>query len=339
MNDLTDMPELPDIASYAAPIYVGLIVAEILFVHFSRAKGSYETRDASTSIAMGLGNVTSGIIFATTVYAGIFAFFLWIYRFAPVKWEFGILSLLACFVLDDLRYYWVHRFSHTIRWGWADHVIHHSSQHFNLSTALRQPWFSFAKGYFVSVIPLVLLGFHPAMIAFAGSINLFYQFFIHTEAVGKMPKWVEAVMNTPSHHRVHHGRNARYLDSNYAGVFIVWDRLFGTFVEEDDSHPVRYGLVKNIGTYNPLRVATHEYVGMWRDATLPGLSVKQRLAYVFAPPGWSHDGSRKSSADIKLDFISRHPDEAGKPGLPGTISVKPAPMSDLTDLPSEPAAR
>ena len=313
------MPDLPDIAVFAAPVYVALIVAEIVYVHWRKTGGSYETRDAATSIAMGLGNVVSGVVFGITVYAAIFAVFLWLYQFAPVKWEFGWLSMIACFVLDDLRYYWVHRFSHTIRWGWADHIIHHSSQHFNLSTALRQPWFSVAKGYFVSVIPLVMLGFHPAMIAFAGSINLFYQFFIHTETVGRLPKPVEAVMNTPSHHRVHHGRNPRYLDANYAGVFIVWDRLFGTFVPEDATEPVRYGLVRNIGTFNPLRVATHEYVAIAKDATQPGLTLRQRLAYVFAPPGWSHDGSRMTSRQLQDAENTRR---AG-----GRVTTKPAGIS------------
>jgi hypothetical protein len=127
--------------------------------------------------------------------------------------------------------------------------------------------------------------------------------------------WVEAVMNTPSHHRVHHARNPRYLDANYAGTFIVWDKLFGTFVPELDRDPPQFGLVKNLGTFNPLRIATHEWLGIFTDALQRGLSWKQRLLYAFAPPGWSHDQSRDDSHAIKRDFVARHPDEAGTEGL------------------------
>ncbi len=127
-------------------------------------------------------------------------------------------------------------------------------------------------------------------------------------------------MNTPSHHRVHHGRNARYLDCNYAGVFIIWDKMFGTFVPEQVDDRVDYGLVSNIGTFNPLRVAFREWVGIYRDATQPGLTVHQRLAYCFAPPGYSHDGSRDTSAQIKAKHLQRHPEDQGTPGFETTGS-------------------
>ena len=313
---MPDIPELPEVANFAAPLYVVFIVLEIVLISMRRAKGLYETKDASTSILMGLGSLIVPTLLGAVFIAGIYAVLFWFYQFAPVKWEFTLWSMLACFLLDDLRYYWSHRLQHTIRWGWADHVIHHSSQHFNLSTALRQPWFGFLKGYFILAIPLVLLGFHPGMVAFAASLNLVYQFFIHTESVGKMHPWIEAVFNTPSHHRVHHGRNPKYLDANYAGVLIIWDRLFGSFVEEDESEPVRYGIIKSVGTFNPLRVATHEYVAMAQDVSRKGLTTRQRLAYIFAPPGWSHDGSRKSSRLIKEEYVRKYPEFAGQPGLP-----------------------
>ena len=122
-------------------------------------------------------------------------------------------------------------------------------------------------------------------------------------------------MNTPSHHRVHHGRNARYLDANYAGVFIVWDKLFGTFVPEQESEKVDYGLVRNLGTFNPLRVAFHEWVGIFRDVTQPGITWRDRWMYMVAPPGWSHDGSRADTARIKADHLARHPEDRGTPGF------------------------
>ena len=150
---------------------------------------------------------------------------------------------------------------------------------------------------------------------FVGGLNLIYQFWIHTEAIGKLPRWIEAVMNTPSHHRVHHVRNARYLDCNYAGVFIIWDRMFGTFVPELDEDRVDYGLVHNLGTFNPLRVAFHEWVGIFKDMTQRGLTLRERILYAVAPPGWSHDGSRQTSEGIKASHLDRHPEDRGTPGL------------------------
>ncbi len=320
---MTEPPDLPDVSTFAAPVYVAFILVELVLIAIGRARGRYETRDTAASMTMGLGNVVSEIVLAGSLgalaYAVLFAVYemrLWTVPF--VWWAF-----LLCFVLDDLRFYWSHRFQHRVRWFWAAHVIHHSSQHFNLSTALRQPWTGRLTGLFVLRIPLAFLGFHPAMLAFVGSLNLFYQFFIHTESVGRLPSWIEAVFNTPSHHRVHHGRNPRYLDANYAGTLIVWDRLFGTFVPEQDDEKVRYGIVHNLGTFNPLRIAVHEYVAIGRDVMRRGLTLGQRLAYLFGPPGWSHDGSRQTSTGIKADHVRRHPDRAGTPGLPGAPSDDP----------------
>jgi len=227
-----------------------------------------------------------------------------------------------CFVIDDLRYYWYHRIAHRARWVWAEHIIHHSSQHYNLSTALRQSWTKVLTGMFVLQIPLVLLGFHPAFIAFIYGFNLVYQFWIHTETIDKMPGWFEAVMNTPSHHRVHHATNPRYLDSNFAGTFIVWDKIFGSFVPELVRDRPRYGIVRNLGTFNPLKVSFHEWISLFRDMIQPGLSVKERLFYCVKPPGWRHDGTSLGSDMIKQDFVRRNPTEAGKPGLPDVSVAK-----------------
>ncbi|WP_428028540.1 sterol desaturase family protein, partial [Altererythrobacter sp.] len=198
-----------------------------------------------------------------------YGFYMWLWQFRIFDLGTAWVVVAICFFLDDLRYYWVHRFGHTIRWVWASHVNHHSSQHYNLSTALRQSWTGTFTFMLVMRAPLILIGFHPLMVLFCGALNLIYQFWIHTEAIVKLPRWFEAVMNTPSHHRVHHGRNARYLDANYAGTFIIWDRLFGTFVPEQADEKVQYGIVHNIGTFNPLRVAFHEWVGLFRDVFRP----------------------------------------------------------------------
>ena len=282
-----------DPTQLATPAFVILVIAEMLFVRLS-GRGRYEPRDTATSLIMGFGSVVSGAAFAF-----IFVWFANLitpYKLTAIAWS--VPAVIACFVLDDLTYYWWHRSAHRIRWFWAEHVAHHSSQHYNLSTALRQPWGGFLTPGFVFKAPILLLGFPLGMIAFVGGINLVYQFWIHTEAIGKCPRLFEAVMNTPSHHRVHHATNAKYLDSNYAGVFIVWDRMFGSFVEEDESETPHYGIVKNLATFNPFKVAFHEFVGIAKDLST-ARSLREVVGYIFAPPGWSPDGSRETSDSIK----------------------------------------
>ena len=168
---------------------------------------------------------------------------------------------MLLFFADDLAYYWFHRVSHESRVFWASHVVHHSSQHYNLSTALRQTWVPMT--YLPFWLPLPLLGFAPWMILLAQSWSLIYQFGLHTERIGKLPRPLEAILNTPSHHRVHHGANEQYLDRNYGGILVIWDRLFGTF--EPEGERVRYGLTTNIETFNPVRVAFHEYIALAGD--------------------------------------------------------------------------
>ncbi|MDZ4135308.1 MAG: sterol desaturase family protein [Paracoccaceae bacterium] len=308
---MTDQISYPDVVQLAVPLFIALILAELLWIWLKGRGGRYETRDALSSLVMGAGNVAEGLVLGFVAWGLYMA--LW--QITPLDLGVGWWAIVLCFVLDDLRYYWVHRFGHRSRWVWASHVNHHSSQHYNLATALRQTWTGTFTFMMVVRAPLILLGFHPAMVVFVGGLNLIYQFWIHTEAIGRLPRWIEAVMNTPSHHRVHHGRNARYLDVNYAGVFIVWDKLFGTYVPELDSEKPDYGLVHNLGTFNPLRIAFHEWVGIWRDVTQPGIPLKARFLYAFAPPGWSHDGSRETSVAIKRAHLLRHPEQRGTPGF------------------------
>ena len=308
---MTDQLTYPDVVQWAVPFFIAAILVELLWITLRGTGGRYETRDAVTSLIMGAGNVASGIALGFIAWG----FFMWLWALTPLDLGSAWWVVALCFVLDDLRYYWVHRFGHRIRWVWASHVNHHSSQHYNLTTALRQTLTYTCTFMMVVRAPLILLGFHPAMVLFVGGLNLIYQFWIHTEAIGKLPRWIEAVMNTPSHHRVHHGRNARYLDCNYAGVFIIWDRMFGTFVPELEDERVDYGLVHNLGTFNPLRVAFHEWVGIFKDMTQRGLTLRERILYAVAPPGWSHDGSRQTSEGIKASHLDRHPEDRGTPGF------------------------
>jgi sterol desaturase/sphingolipid hydroxylase (fatty acid hydroxylase superfamily) len=184
------------------------------------------------------------------------------------------------FFADDFSYYWFHRTSHECRFFWASHVVHHSSQHYNLSTALRQTW---TGGFFSFVFWLWMpfAGFQPIMIFTMQAISLLYQFWIHTEFVSRLGA-IELVMNTPSHHRVHHATNPQYIDRNHAGILIIWDRMFGSF--EPEKQRCNYGLTTNINTFNPLRIAFHEWIAIGHDVRT-ARSWREGLVAVFGNPG------------------------------------------------------
>lgn len=307
------MPEFPQILMFAAPFFVFSVAIEWFFVRRKSWTGKYEVKDAWTSMAIGTGNLISDL---TMGFISL-GFLMWVWEFRIFDWGYGIWAILGALVAQDFLYYWKHRAAHRIRWFWSAHVVHHSSEHYNLTTALRQPWNNHFTGFVILSSPLVLLGVHPFLLAFVGSLNLLYQFWIHTEAIKKMPRWFEWALNTPSHHRVHHATNPRYLDANFAGIFMFWDRIFGSFVPELEDEKITYGIVKPVGTFNPIKVAFVEMFNIFRDAGGRGLKPLQRLGYMFAPPGYSHDGSRKGSDAIKRDYVAAHPDQAGTPGLPG----------------------
>jgi sterol desaturase/sphingolipid hydroxylase (fatty acid hydroxylase superfamily) len=286
------MVELFNPVDYAVPVFVLMVIAEVIWSKF-RAPERYELHDTLVSLLFGLGSSVAGILAG----GATFAIGLWAYDLRIATIPFAWWAWILCFVLDDLAYYVFHRAAHRVRWFWAAHVNHHSSQHYNLSTALRQTWTGFFAITFMFRLPIVFLGFHPAMVLFVGAVNLIYQFWIHTETIGRLPRWFEAVFNTPSHHRVHHGTNPRYLDRNYAGVFIIWDKMFGTFEDELDDDPVRYGIVRQLGSFNLLWSMFHEWIGIFQDLWSAPWSAK--AGYLFGPPGWSHDGSRDTSDMIR----------------------------------------
>ncbi|MGB3723840.1 MAG: sterol desaturase family protein [Pacificimonas sp.] len=297
--------ELPDPVLLAIPFFVLALAAEILWVrHKGTSAGRYEWRDTVTSLSMGMGSQLAGLAFGALFVGAA----LWVadYRIVDIGWVWW--AWVACILLDDLAYYAFHRAAHRVRWFWASHVVHHSSRRYNLSTALRQTWTGTISFSFIFRLPLFLI-FEPAMIFFVAGANLVYQFWIHTEAVKHMPRWFEAVFNTPSHHRVHHATNAQCLDRNYAGMLIIWDRMFGTFQPEPRDESLSYGLVRDIGTYNPLRVAFHEWAGIARDLK-DAPSWRARWHYLAAPPGWSHDGSRATSESLRAVWERTRGDRA-----------------------------
>jgi len=273
-----------DLILHAIPVFVLCLAVEAASFYFLPAddERGYETRDAVTSISMGLGNVAVNAGWKLVVLATYAAFYL----VAPVHLSsHSVWTWVLLFVADDIAFYWYHRLHHVVRLFWASHVVHHSSEFYNLSTAVRQPWTPMTSLPFW--IPLALLGIPPWMILFQQSASLLYQFFLHTERVGKLWRPIELVMNTPSHHRVHHGAQQQYLDRNYGGVLIVWDRLFRTFEPEDER--VKYGLTKNLHSYNLLRVAFGEYRDILRDVRR-AVSWRDRLGYTFRGPGWQPAG-------------------------------------------------
>ena len=292
------LENLPDLTVVAIPLYIATMSLEV-FVHWRRPdpdQRGYEPKDAATSILMGLGSLVVGALLA----AVMLAFLTFFHQFAVVdlgSWlTSGSVGLMIAgwallVLLDDFCYYWFHRVHHESRFFWAAHVTHHSSQYYNLSTALRQSWTPLTAWIFY--IPVMLLGFTPAEWALVHSANLLYQYWIHTERIDRLPRWFEFTLNTPSHHRVHHGSNPEYLDTNYGGILILWDRMFSSFVPEDK--PVTYGLTKNINTYNPVKVAWGEFAAIAGDVRRSD-SWRARWRHVFGAPGWALEPAPAESA-------------------------------------------
>ncbi|MGI8543145.1 MAG: sterol desaturase family protein [Aridibacter sp.] len=259
----------------AIPIFALLIALET-FAIIRENRELFDRKDTWNNIFIGFMSVAFGTLFAlvtTQVY-------FWIGAITPVQmpmnaWWAWVLLLFV----DDFAYYWFHRASHEIRFFWNFHVVHHSSNQYNLSVAVRQSWFS-GVAHWVFYIPVAFLGFPFWAFVTMHGLNLIYQFWIHTKFIGKLG-WLEYFLNTPSHHRVHHGVNDQYLDKNYAGVFIIWDRLFGTFVEETEE--VRYGIITPLTSYNPLWVNSHAWFEML-DKMKTKKTLNGKLRCVFASP-------------------------------------------------------
>ncbi len=277
-----------DLSLFAVPFFIAAILLE---ARWSRRHGMSLYRGADTRASLSMGVLALLVEIVPRLVA--LAIMVQLHDISPlrdvVKHQWWAWVLL--FFLDDLTFYWFHRSNHEVRLLWAGHVNHHSSQYFNFGTALRQG-VGERLHKFLFWLWLPLLGFDPAMIITMISVSLFYQFWIHTRAVDKLHPWFEAVFNTPSHHRVHHGSNVRYLDRNHGGVLIIWDKLFGTFSPERDDEPVVYGLTRNIESNAIAWVALHEYVAIGQDLKR-ARSWGDRLRYLFLAPGWSHDGVDK----------------------------------------------
>lgn len=277
------------------PIFFGLMSIELVYETITK-KRTYRLNDAITNINLGALNQISGIftkVISIGIYTVVFEFFA-ITRL-PVDW----ITFIVLFVLYDLCFYWSHRMAHTVSLFWGGHVVHHQSEDFNLTVALRQSSTAFIWS-FPFYLPLAVLGFDPIQFLTVGAFNLLYQFWIHTEHIGKIG-WLEYIINTPSHHRVHHGRDPKYIDKNYAGVFIVWDRMFGTFKEEEE-RPT-YGITKSLNSWNPLYANFAHYIDLY-NYVKQSKSWSDTKNMLFKQPGWlpNYLGGVQTPSTPKLDF-------------------------------------
>lgn len=267
----------------AIPFFAITIALEVWLANRAGVR-AYHKKDAWNNILIGFVSVGFGLLF------GIFisAIYSAAYSLAPFKFPADAWwSWVVLFFVDDLAYYWFHRISHESRLFWNFHVVHHSSEEYNLSVAVRQSWFS-GLLHWIFYVPVMLIGFAPWMFVVMHGFNLIYQFWIHTKLIRRLGP-LEWVLNTPSHHRVHHGVNDAYLDKNYAGVLIIWDRLFGSFVNEAEEP--RYGIIKPLRNFNPIWINTHGWVEM-RDAIRERKTLRAKLRCVFGSPNMVADVER-----------------------------------------------
>ena len=279
---------------YVLPVFILAVVIEVIIAR-QKHLDLYYAKDTVASFWM---LILTGIVEFVPKLLAFIAFF-YLHEISPFKdiiqrqwWAWVLL-----FFLDDFSYYWFHRMNHEVRLFWAGHVPHHSSVKLNFGTALRQG-VGERIHKFLFWLWLPLLGFDALMIFTMMAISLFYQFWVHTELVNKLPKPVEFIFNTPSHHRVHHASNIRYLDCNHTGVLIIWDRMFGTFSEEAEIEKPLYGLTNNINSYHPVTIATHEYASIIKDIKR-ARKLRDKLKYIFFAPGWSHDGEDKRAKTLR----------------------------------------
>ncbi|HET8573834.1 MAG TPA: sterol desaturase family protein [Edaphocola sp.] len=290
---------------FSTPVYLVAIGLELLITHFHLRKAVYTVKDTLINLYFNIFNTAVDILCRLFYLAALQAIFN---KMTFGHWQYSDISYwLFLLILVDFAFYWMHRFDHEIRLFWAVHVTHHSSEEFNFTTGFRssilEPVYRFV--YF---IPITLLGFHPIDILFMYSLTQIWGTFVHTKLIGNMGRFIEYIFVTPSHHRVHHASNDRYLDKNMGMFLIIWDRMFGTFQKEltaEEYEPIHYGITKKIERPNAFRLVFHEWIQLYKDANQKGLTFHQRLLYIFGPPGYSHDSSRATTKDLQKSFARK----------------------------------
>jgi sterol desaturase/sphingolipid hydroxylase (fatty acid hydroxylase superfamily) len=294
MNSLTAVYDV------LIPIVLGSALIEGIVLSRTRLHG-YDWKAWGTSVA----DLAVRRVLALAPYSLAAPIFYWAYQHRLFTFEMNSVgSVLLLFIGLEFFYYWYHRSSHTIRWFWNTHQVHHSPNQFNLAAAYRLGWLGKFTGSTIFFTPLSLLGFEPSIVLAALALNLLYQFWIHADWISKLG-WLEYVLNTPSAHRVHHASNPEYLDANFGGVLIVFDRLFGTYIEERADVPCDYGLVHKVTTYNPVRINFEPWGGLAKD--LAGArSLRECWFYLFGAPGWRADGMGSTTADLRARSARVH---------------------------------
>ncbi len=267
-----------------SPIFLITFMIE-LFVEKKRGRGSqFQLKEVVANLSLGAGYQVAEAVMWVVVTGAIFG---WVYQHRLFDIPVNGWTILPIFILVEFCYYWFHRSSHRVRWFWSAHVPHHSGEVMNFTTAMRQSLLNAFVGIYIFYMPPVILGVPPAVVMFCLAVDLAYQYFVHTESIDRLPRWYEYIFDTPSNHRVHHGRNPQYIDRNYGGVLIIFDRWFGTYEEENEE--VEYGIPRQIKSYNFLVLNLHEFVDMWRDALAAG-KLTERLKHFWKPPEWEREG-------------------------------------------------
>jgi sterol desaturase/sphingolipid hydroxylase (fatty acid hydroxylase superfamily) len=265
----------PDILIWAAPVMFLFVVIEF-FVSKHTHKEYYNKKETLGSILVGVGNVAIGFLLK----ASLFIVFVLVYNALPWRLSLNWWTFIPCYIVFDFCSYWTHNISHRLRFFWATHVVHHSASHYNLTVSFRLSWVQYIKIIFI--LPVALMGFHPVIIFLTSQLAVLFQFWVHTEYIGKLPRIIEYIFATPSNHRVHHGSQAKYINKNYAATFILWDRLFGTYQAEEE--PVIYGITKALPEKsNPLHINFHEYYDILRDLKVVA-NWKTKLFVIFGDP-------------------------------------------------------
>lgn len=276
---------------FATPVFIAVTVWEYRRIRHDPKR--MDLAEVVRNFLLGAGYQTTELLFAGLIAFPVYAL---VYHYRLLDLEMSLAVGLLTFIGVEFCFYWMHRTSHRVRWFWSAHVVHHSSQRMNFSTAMRQNATNIFNGNWLFYIPLVWIGLNPVWVGIAFALSLVYQFFIHTTLVRTLPTWVEWLFNTPSHHRVHHGRNPGYIDRNYGGVLIIWDRLFGTFVGENEQDPPEYGITRSVPSNNLITLWTHEYVDLFKDMLQPG-PVTQKLKHLWMPPEWQRPGRSRERED------------------------------------------
>ncbi|QIP15498.1 sterol desaturase family protein [Spirosoma aureum] len=266
---------IPNIIVWAVPVML-LFTAIEMAVTYYQERDFYEKKETIGSILVGLGN----LVVSAALKLGLLYLCIWVYNLLPWRMELQWWTLVPCYIIYDFFSYWAHRVSHEQRFWWATHVVHHSSEHYNLTVSYRLSWIQHLKIIFF--LPVAFMGFHPVIFFVTNQLAVLFQFWVHTEYIRRMPAWVEYIFATPSNHRVHHGSQEKYIDKNFGATFIFWDRIFGTFQPEEE--PVIYGITTNIpNKANPFFINFHELTDMVNDVR-NARGFRKKLFYIFGSP-------------------------------------------------------